>query len=230
MSDTPLTQMPFGWWDTFNECFYRDVKSAGKADRGGNTLIALYESPPTQVNAADSAAHGNPGTGGLPARSEPSGWICANNSGTVHHYSKQDGWNLEIVTESPPTQEALDAITRTRMESATAEQQRPALGGDLDALVERLRQVQERIWAMCKEHRGPKMRIPAHSNDDDIFICDTMDQAADAITALRQLVEAAELRAATYQEHLDSEGLHLANEAVEDARRNDSIKAMKGGK
>ena len=47
--DSPARSEPFGWWDTFNECFYRDVKSAGLADRGGNTLIALYESQPAQV-------------------------------------------------------------------------------------------------------------------------------------------------------------------------------------
>lgn len=36
---------PFGWWDIFNETFYRDERTAKFAEQGGNKIKPLYERP-----------------------------------------------------------------------------------------------------------------------------------------------------------------------------------------
>ena len=33
---------PFGWWDTFNECLYRNESDAKLARDGGNEVIELF--------------------------------------------------------------------------------------------------------------------------------------------------------------------------------------------
>src|SRR5216684_1749891 len=57
-------------------------------------------------------------------------------------------------------------------------------------VIDRLHESRSRVAAMCKEHRGPRMSIPAdRQRDDDLFICDTVEDAASEIAALRRRVE-----------------------------------------
>lgn len=48
-------------------------------------------------------------------------------------------------------------------------------------LVERLEKCRSMIGKMCKERRGPKMTIPLQWDDEDFYICRTIE---DAISAL----------------------------------------------
>src|SRR5229473_4803677 len=53
-------------------------------------------------------------------------------------------------------------------------------------VIDRLHESKSRVAAMCKEHRGPRMSIPAdRQRDDDLFICDAVEDAASEIAALR---------------------------------------------
>lgn len=54
---------------------------------------------------------------------------------------------------------------------------------DREALVKRLKECQQRIGNMCKDGRPPKMRIPAQLHDDDLFICNTINEAIATLTA-----------------------------------------------
>jgi len=53
---------------------------------------------------------------------------------------------------------------------------------DLETLIDRLTESQSRIGKMCAERRGPRMSIPVDPiRDDDVFICDTIRMAKDAL-------------------------------------------------
>ena len=52
------------------------------------------------------------------------------------------------------------------------------------SLEERLESCRARIAAMCKEGRPPKMTIPVHWNDDDVFIVATIKEAVEQLRAL----------------------------------------------
>lgn len=58
-------------------------------------------------------------------------------------------------------------------------------------LGERLAECRRRIGKMCSERRGPRMTIPAEHDDDDFYICTTLEDARDENARLRRVVEAA---------------------------------------
>lgn len=49
-------------------------------------------------------------------------------------------------------------------------------------LLDRLDECRARIGKMCSQRRPPKMSIPVHWSDDDMFICDTIQDAIDVLT------------------------------------------------
>jgi hypothetical protein len=49
------------------------------------------------------------------------------------------------------------------------------------SLLERLKECQHRVAAMCAERRPPKMTIPVQWNDDDWFINRTIDDAIETL-------------------------------------------------
>ena len=49
-------------------------------------------------------------------------------------------------------------------------------------LAERLEQSKKIIGKLCSEGRPPKMSIPVHYTDEDIFISTTLQDALDEIT------------------------------------------------
>ena len=70
-------------------------------------------------------------------------------------------------------------------------------------LIARLRQVRERIAAMCSERRGPRMSVPADpEHDDDLFIANAADAAADALAAADRRETEAAAREAELREAL----------------------------
>ena len=48
-------------------------------------------------------------------------------------------------------------------------------------LIERLVRCSEMIAKMCKEGRPPRMSIPVHHTDEDVFICTTLHDAAEFV-------------------------------------------------
>src|SRR5690348_4538175 len=62
-------------------------------------------------------------------------------------------------------------------------------------IVERLRQIRGRIGRMCREGTPPRMSVPALPEDDDLFISDAADQAADEIERLCTALASAEAAA-----------------------------------
>lgn len=52
---------------------------------------------------------------------------------------------------------------------------------DAAALLERIASSQSRISDMCSEGRPPRMRVPADSSDDDVYITETLNQCRDWI-------------------------------------------------
>ena len=51
-------------------------------------------------------------------------------------------------------------------------------------LLERLDDCMSRIGKMCSERRPPKMTIPVHWNDDDVFIVATIKEAVEQLRAV----------------------------------------------
>lgn len=81
---------------------------------------------------------------------------------------------------------------------------------DAREIAQRLEQVRPRISSMCAEHRPPRMTIPAHPQDDDLFICQVADDAHDALLALLARLEAEEREIALQKSFLDDKGNVLA--------------------
>ena len=79
-----------------------------------------------------------------------------------------------------PGCEALAKRVLARLEYAAPEA--PLPGQRADVLIARLMQIRMRIGHMCSEGHPPRMSIPASRDDDDLFICEAVD---DAIAALR---------------------------------------------
>lgn len=50
----------------------------------------------------------------------------------------------------------------------------------------KLRQIRSRIGRMCARGEPPSMSVPASRDDDDLFICDAAEAAADEIERLRK--------------------------------------------
>jgi len=53
----------------------------------------------------------------------------------------------------------------------------------LGTLEARLLDCRRRVGDMCAEGRPPRMSIPVRGSDDDIFICQTIDDALAALNA-----------------------------------------------
>lgn len=54
-------------------------------------------------------------------------------------------------------------------------------------LLDRINESQRRIGAMCSERRPPRMSVPPNrERDDDLFICDALQDAAAEIARLRE--------------------------------------------
>lgn len=51
-------------------------------------------------------------------------------------------------------------------------------------LLDRIQECKRRIGEMCSEGRPPKMTIPVQWNDDDMFITETLDEAAEQFGGL----------------------------------------------
>lgn len=59
----------------------------------------------------------------------------------------------------------------------------PVGDGERETLLLRLVAADDRIGAMCKEHRGPRMSIPAREDDDDLYISRALRHAVAMLRA-----------------------------------------------
>ena len=104
-----------------------------------------------------------------------------------------------------------------------------------EQLIERLTELQSRIGKMCSERRGPRMSIPVDPiRDDDVFICDTIRMAKDALKSRAPSAEG-RLRASLRAIELRVDGLNTrafrhktATQAVLDAIKAHCHAALRG--
>jgi hypothetical protein len=102
---------------------------------------------------------------------------------TIEEYrtSECEDYGLRIHGTCNPPDEVWVAGVRYTPEPRGVEDAKVA------ALMRRLHESRQRVSAMCAEGRGPRMTVPADpERDDDLFICCTVEDAADLIERLHR--------------------------------------------
>lgn len=94
-------------------------------------------------------------------------------------------WPLHPPEQTETAEQATYALGRAIAVLTAASRSLTPLPEEVREMVKRLRESGKRVSAMCAERRGPRMTIPADpERDDDLFICRTVDDAADMLERL----------------------------------------------